>query len=498
MIEKVRKRLEEIAEKENTPTLDVVLAQFETAILLTKDDEPELEGEKLERRALTLLKEYINKQIYSKGKPFTFLNFGVLFAPKDKNKILRDKILKDWEDPGKRAGMIRQGKVMFMKIGEDKVPIKSFDIKDTHTEKSGDFTVLIIDKGEPCDLGAGDMPLPRDNRKTIKYANSDETYDNINQYSKRLTPNWGMTLQGVGFFDGLKKVKNKEKEIVEIEKTLKDSIKTRVQIFGALANPHSEHFIGKELIWFMPLKFDATENNRSNALVLQVNGKGTFTLGIKEIKVEKLVRFLNKKVSLTYKVLLDRANKMRDKAKEDKDEKLMKEAKETLKTAKLFKPYQKNKKYIPIIDLVDIEDFHYDYAVQYKEDEDSEDDEMIIDKNKSGWDNTDYDAFALCMCGYTGFFTKQGKKPKMMLTDWSVPDTLFVGFVPILNTDIENGEVYVCLGTSRSDSVYDESTGKYVKDPEGATPFPKIKGIKLVKSLKGITKKYEEKLEGDM
>lgn len=495
MIEKIKKVLEQIAEKENTPTLDVVLANFETAILITKDEDPSLEGEKLERRALTLLKEYINKQIYSKGKPFTFLNFGVLFAPKDKNKILRDKILKDWKDPGKRTGMIRQGKVMFMRIGEDKVPIKSYDVKDTHEEKSGDFTVLIIDKGEPCDLGAGDMPLPRDSRKKIKYANSDETYDNINQYSKQLTPNWSMTLQGVGFFDGLKKVKNENEEIIEVEKTIKDSIKARVQIFGALANPHSEHFLGKELIWFMPLKFDATENTRSNALVLQVTGKGTFTLGLKDINVEKVVKYLNTKFSKMYEAWHDRAKKMRDKATIDKDEDLMKKAKETLKTANLFKPYVTKKKYIPIIDLVEIEDFHYAYAVQYKENDDGE---MVLDKNKSGWDNTDYDAFALCRCAYTGFFTKTGKKPKMMLTDWSVPDTLFVGFVPILKTDIENGEVYVCLGTSRSDSVYDESTGKYVKDPEEATPFPKIKGIKLVKSLKGITKKYEAKLEGDM
>jgi len=496
MIEKIKKVLEQIAEKENTPSLDVVLANFESALLIVKDEDPSLEGEKLERRALTLLKDYINKQIYGKGKPFTFLNFGVLFAPKDKNKELRDKTLKSWEDPGKRAGMIRQGKVMFMKIGEDKVPIKSFDIKDTHTERDGDFTKLIIDKGEPCDVGAGDKPIPRDNRKKIKYVNSDEEYDNINQYSKPLSPNWAMTLNGVGLFDGVKNIKDKETgEIVEAEKTIKDSIKTRVQIFGPLANPHSEHFLGKESIWFMPLKFDATENNRSNALVQQVTGKGTFTLGLKDINVEKLVRYLNMKTSKMYEVLLDKANRMKDKANKDSDEDLLKKAKEVLKSAKLFKPYQKDKKYIPIIDLVDINDFHYDYAVQYKEDDEGE---MIVDKNKSGWDNTDYDAFALCKCAYTGFFTKQGKKPKMMLTDWSVPDTLFVGFVPILNTDIETGEVYVCLSTSRSDSVYDENTSKYVKDPEGATPFPKIKGIKLVKSLKGITKKYEEKLEGDM
>lgn len=494
MLEKIRKILEKIAEDEKTPPLKEVLIHFDTALLTTKEDEPELEGEKLERRALNLLKQYYDKQIYGKGNPFTFLNFGVLFPPKDKNKVLRDKTLKAWEDPGKRAGMIRQGKVMFMTIGEDRVPIKSFDSKDTHTEKDGDKTVLIIDKGEPCDVGAGDVPMPRDSRKTIKYEGNEEGNDNY-QYSYALDPNWGMTFIGVGFFDGVKNVKGKDGEVTEVEKTLRDSIKTRVQVYGPLANPHSEHFIGKESIWFMPLKFNASETGRSNAVVQQVVGKGTFEMGSKDINIEKLVSYLNKKFSKMYDVLLKKANQMKKKSKEEEDDGLLKEAKAMLKSAKLFKVYKKEKKYIPFIDLIEINDYHNTYAVQYKEDDEGD---LIVSRNKQGWDNTSFDAFALCKCFYKGFFSKKGKKPKMMLTDWSIPDSSFTGFVPILNTEIESGEVYVCLTTSRSDSVFDESTNKYVKDPEGATAFAKIKGIKLVKSMKGSVKKYEEKLEGDM
>ncbi len=502
MIDKIRKVLEQIAEDEKTPTLDVVLANYETAILQTKEEDPSLEGEKLERRALTVLKTFYQRQIYSKGSPFTYIPFGVSVAPMDKNKKLRDKILEDWKDPGKRADMIRKGKVMFMTIGEDRVPIKSYDIKDTHTEKKGDYTELIIDKGEPCDLGAGDIPFPRDYRKKIKYASGEGEYENLIQYSKPLTPNWTMTMFGVGFFDGIKKVRDKEtEEIIEKEKTFKDAIKARVQVFGALANPHSEHFLGKEAIWFMPLKFKASEGTKSNSAYLQATLKGTVELGLKSIDIEKLVGFINKKASMMYVSLYKKASVMRDQAKEEEDEILMKKAKDLLKRANPFKDFtvESGKQYIPVIDLVEIKDYHWKYAVQYKIiDEEDEDEELMVDKNKEGWDNVDFNAFALTKCGYEGFFSKAGKKPKMIITDWSIPDSVFCGFVPLLKTDIENGEVYISLTTSRGSSVYDESTGTYVKDPENAVPIPKIRGIKLVKGLKGIVKKYEEKLQGDM
>lgn len=504
MIDKIKRVLEQIAEDEKTPTLDVVLANFETAVLQTKAEDPNLEGVKLERRALNVLKTYYDKQIYSKGSPAMFIPFGVSVAPKDKNKKLRDEILKEWKNPGKRAGMIRQGKVMFMNIGDDRVPIKSFDIKDTHSEKKGDYIELIIDKGEPCDLGAGDIPLPRDYRKKISYVSGEGEYENFNQYSKRLNPNWTMTLFGIGYFEGVRKVKNKEtEEIEEVEKNLpRDAVKMRTQYFGALANPHHEHFLGKELIWFMPLKFNASENTTtSNFAFIRATCKGAVELGLKEFDIEKLVGIINKRVSTMYANLYRKSALMRDKAKEDEDEILMKKAKETLKTANLFKycSAESGKQYIPVIDLIDIDDYHHDYAVKWKiKDEEDEDEELIIDKNKEGWDNVNYDAFAFCKCHYKGFFTKTDKKPKMLLTDWSIPDTVFAGFVNILPTDIENGEVYITLTTSRGSSVYDESTGTYVKDPENAVPIPKVRGIKLVKGLKGILKKYEEKLEGDM
>ncbi len=504
MIDKIKRVLEKISEDEKTPTLDVVLANFETAVLEVKEEDPSLEGEKLERRALNLLKTYYDKQIYGKGSPFMHIPFGVSVAPMDKNKKLRDKILKDWENPGKRAKMIKQGKVMFMKIGEDRVPIKSFDIKNTHTEKVGDYTELIIDEGEPCDLGAGDKPLPRDYRKKIKYVSSKDEYENFNQYSKPLNPNWTMTLFGVGYFEGVKKVKDKETDnLIEVEKSLpRDAVKSRVQFFGALANPHHEHFLGKELIWFMPLKFNASENaTTSNSAFIRGTCKGAVELGLKEFNIEKLVKIINERVSTKYANLYRKSAGMRDKAKEDEDEALMKKAKEVLKEANLFKlcSAESGKQYIPTIDLIDIDDYHHDYAVKWVvKDEEDEDEELIIYKNKEGWDNVDFDAFAFCKCNYKGFFTRTGKKPKMLLTDWSIAGTMFAGFVNILPTNIENGEVYITLTTSRGSSVYDESTGTYVKDPENAVPIPKVRGIKLVKGLKGIMKKYEEKLEGDM
>ena len=502
MIDKIKNVLEQIAEDEKYPTLDVVLANFETAMLQTKEEDPSLEGVKLERRALTVLKTFYNQQLYSKGSPFTFIPFGVSVAPMDKNKKLRDKILKDWKDPGKRVDMIKKGKLMFTMIGENKTLIKKWEAKDTHNEKKGDFTELIIDKGEPCDIGAGDIPIPRDYRKKIKYASGEGEYDNTNQYSKPLNHNWTMTVFGVGFFDGIKKVIDKESgELIEKEKKIgSDGYKARVQIFGPLANPHGEHFLGKEPIWFMPLKFNASEGNKSNMAFVRATLKGAVELGLKNIDIEKLVSFINKRVSMTYVSLYKKAAEMRDEAKDTEDETLMKKAKELLKKANLFKGFtvDTGKKYIPVIDLVEIKDYHWKYAVQWKiKDEEDEDEELIVDKNKEGWDNVDYDAFALTKCSYQGFFSKSGKKPKMIITDWSIPDSVYAGFVPLLKTDIENGEAYISLTTSRGSSVYDESTGTYVKDPENAVPIPKIRGIRLTKGLKGIIKKFEEKLTGD-
>jgi len=504
MIEKIRKILEKIAEDEKTPTLDVVLANFETALLQTKEEDPSLEGVKLERRALTVLKTFYNQQIYSKGSPFTFIPFGVSVGPMDKNKKLRDIILKGWKDPSKRATMIRKGKFMFTMIGENRTLVKSWEAKDTHTEKKGDYTELIIDKGVPCDIGAGDIPVPRDYRKKIKYASGEGEYDNTIQYSKPLTHNWTLTLFGVGFFNGLKKAIDKETgEFIEKEKKIgSDGYKARVQIFGALANPHSEHFLGKEPIWFMPLNFNASEGNNSNMANIKATLKGSVELGLKNIDIEKLVGFINKRISTTYGKLYKVATAMRTEAKADSDEDLMKKAKETLKKANLFKVFstesESGKQYIPMIDLVEIKDYHWKYAVQWKvQDEEADDEVLIVDKSKEGWDNVDYDAFALSKCSYTGFFSKAGKKPKIILTDWSIPDSIFAGFVPVLKTDIESGEAYISLTTSRGSSVYDESTGKYVKDPENAVPIPKIRGLRLTKGLKGIIKKFEEKLTGD-
>jgi len=503
MIDKIRKVLEQIAENEKTPTLDVVLANYETAILQTQEEDPSLEGLKLEKRALTVLKTFYQRQIYSKGSPFTFIPFGVSVTPMDKNKKLRDKILEDWKDPGLRTGMIKKGKFMFTMDGEKRLLVKKWEAKDTHTEKKGDFTELIIDKGEPCDVGAGDIPIPRDYRKKIKYASGEGEYDNTNQYSKPLNHNWTTTLFGVGFFDGIKKVLDKESgELIEKEKKIgSDGYKARVQIFGPLANPHNEHFLGKEPIWFMPLRFNASEGNNSNMAFIRSTLKGTVELGLKNIDIEKLVGFINKRISVTYKKLYEKAKDMRDQAKADEDEILMKKSKDLLKNANLFKGFtvKSGNKYIPMIDLVELEDYHWKYAVKYKlEDEEDEDSPLIVDKNKEGWDNVDYDAFALSKCSYEGFFTKSGKKPKMIITDWSIPDSVFCGFVPILKTDIESGEVYISLTTSRGSSVYDESTGNYVKDPENAVPIPKIRGIRLTKGLEGILKKFEEKLQGDM
>jgi hypothetical protein len=307
-----------------------------------------------------------------------------------------------------------------------------------------------------------------------------------------------MTLFGVGYFDGIRKAKDENGEIVEKEKNIAtDGMKSRVQVFGELADPHSDHFFCKLPIWFMPLKLEVSEKTASNSVMLQVNLKKAVEVGIANIDIEKLIGIINRRVSMYYAVFHKKAVQMETEATTKGDDALLKKAKDAMKIAEMFKEFspEVDKQYIPLIDLVDIESYHYKYAAKYKENKDGD---LVVQKSKDGWDVVDFNAFAICKCGYSGFFSKEGKSPKLILSDWSIPDSIFAGFVPYLSTDMETGEVYISLTTSRGSSVYDESTQTYVKDPENATPNPKIRGIRLVKGLKGIVEKYQQSLTGDM
>jgi hypothetical protein len=114
------------------------------------------------------------------------------------------------------------------------------------------------------------------------------------------------------------------------------------------------------------------------------------------------------------------------------------------------------------------------------------------------WDKIDFDAFALCECTFNGVYEKEGKKPKMILSDISLPqdnNNIYCGFANGIDTKIPSSSVILSLTTARGNQVYDPDTKTYIDDEENATAFPKVKGIKVLIDFQKID---IEKLFGDL
>lgn len=93
MHEKIVRALEEIADDERYPPLNTVIANFKTAMLVIEEEgDPNLDEEKVQRRALSILKESYNKQWFS---------IDQYKSLKEENEML-DKIITDEEEEKER------------------------------------------------------------------------------------------------------------------------------------------------------------------------------------------------------------------------------------------------------------------------------------------------------------------------------------------------------------------------------------------------------------
>ena len=172
--EKIAKALEKIAETEER-ALEEINVMFESAKLKIQELDPSITGIKIDKRALSYLKSHFNSQKFNKGVGFNFVPMGVSISARDRNKKLREEILKDWAEPPNRKTIIHKGQIMTMDIDDDKVPVKT--ITKSHYEKD---VGLIVDDGEICE--PEDTPIPRDYREKNEYG--DNEYENFDYNRK--------------------------------------------------------------------------------------------------------------------------------------------------------------------------------------------------------------------------------------------------------------------------------------------------------------------------
>ena len=507
-------KLEELSNNNEEKLADVMVL-FMTLKPRILELEPHLTDMKANIRTYNGLLNYYSNKKFNRGTEFIIIPMGVNQEPKDSNKKLSDEILKDFSNPQKRLQMIAgktgdgsDGKVMVMKTSDklvDDVDVFFTDVykpvnkirKMTQLSNS-EWVVVDGDLWQP-----GDNPIPRNYNKTIQYVKDGEVYENRG-WSKQLIPNWKFVIFGVGYFAGIKKVKltgknPKGHDVIDIKKVSKnpveDGLVSRITFYGAYANPNSPKFIGKKALWFKACKLKVVDSKYSNELFLQVTAKTDIEVGSKKLKITDILEKINIRIDKKAKKLMSIVSKTnfeeipKDKAKKLHD------------LEALYKKFT-SVPYIPIIDLAGVDHYHKHHrAISIKVptvgDDSGEVVISIVKDEGDVWDKIDFNSFAISECAFTGVYTKEGKPPKMILSDYSLPDnqSLFCRFSNGINSDLPPSSVYVSLTTSRGNQAYDPDTKKFVVDPENAVAIPKIKGIGVIMDYSKIDM---EKLVGDL
>lgn len=480
-------KLETLAEANEVGFQDV-LVLFQLYKQKVKELFPHLSDIKLDIRSYNGLLDYYNNKKFNKGAEFAIIPFGIMNEAKDTNKEMRDTILKDFSNPTKRIEMIKQGKVMVMKTSDKAIddktvfytdvykPVKS--IRETTKMDTGEVVVVQGELWQP-----GDQPIARDYRAQIQYEGRDP-FDNWN-WSQPLTPNWKITLFGIGLYSGQKEIRNSDGTVTKKTKNIiTDGLVAKVTFYGDLANPTSPKFVAKRPLWFKPCKVKTVDTKYSNELFFNLTAKGEIEDSQDKLEIIDIMSKINQRIKQKAIVVdktyhgVDLNELPKEKAKKLQD---------------IYDLYSKFLKveYVPIIDLVGINNYHMTHKAILGED-------GKPTKNEEGvWDNTDFNSFALCECAFTGVYKRDKSAPKFILTDYSLPDnqSVFAKFSAGMDSEIPASSVYVVLTTSRGNQAYDPDTTKFIFNPDEAVAIPKIRGVGVILDF---TKINVEQLLGDM
>lgn len=475
MEEKLKTLAENAEEK-----IEDVISLFKAVRIAIKEKFPyELTEGKINKKTFDAINDHYTSAKFKRAREMFFIPFGVFSESKDQNEELRNEILKEFSEPQNRLKMIEEGKVMVIKVSDKKIDGKEVFYTDVFkavknreslklTTVNDESVVVDGDLWQP-----GDSPIPRDYRRKKVYDNK-ESYDNY-QFSKPLDPAWRIKIFGIGFYTGTrdKKIKDPETGEIDIIKAPKDILNNGVICVISwkkdFANQSTPSFILKKPIFFNPCKIKAFDTSQSNDLFIQSTAAtDAEIMGGTKLNMSKLVKYISDRVKSqvsTAKNLLDNTDP--ETVPKNKYDKI----KDFYDLGKKFIDVD----YIPFIELSDVEKYHMTHkAVKDK-------DGKII-KDESGWDKTDFNSFALCECSLTGFYTKDGQPPKMIITDSSLQSeqSLFLKFSNGIKSDLPASSVILSLTTSRGNQIYDKDTKQWIVNPDEAKPNAKIKGIKLL------------------
>lgn len=505
--EDMKAKLEELG-KANDEKIEDVIALFmalKTKILML---EPHLPDMKANIRTYNGLAGYYSNKRFNRGTEFIITPMGVQQEPKDTNKELRDEILKDFSNPEKRLKMIAgdsgdgtDGQVMVMKTSDKIIDEKNVFFTDVYKPvkiirkmtklSTGEWVVVEGDLWQP-----GDKPLARNYNKTVQYVEDGEVYKNRG-WSRALVSNWKFSIFGVGYFSGTKQVKDADGVKKVPKNTVNDGLVSRITFYGDHANPNSPKFIGKKALWFKPCKLKVVDSKYSNELFLQVTAKTDIEVSSKKLNIPSILEKVNGRILNESKRLMMLIDKT------DFNELPKGKAKKLHDLEALYKKFI-TVDYIPVIDLASVNEYHITHrAISETVTEIGEEGvagEVIIriKKDENGvWDSIDFNSFAISECAFTSLYTRDGQAPKMILTDYSLPEnqSLFVKFSNGVDAELPPSSVYVSLTTSRGNQAYDPDTKKFVVDPDNAVAIPKIKGVGVILDYSKID---IEKLVGDL
>lgn len=503
--EEFKNKLEELA-KDNDEKVADVMVLFVALRNKILEIEPHLSDMKANIRTYNGLTGYYSNKRFNRGSEFIIIPMGIQQESKDTNKELRDEIIKDFSNPQKRLEMIAgksgdgtDGQVMVMKISDKLIDEKTVFFTDVYKPvkiirkmtqlSNGEWIVVDGDLWTP-----GDKPVPRNYNKTIQYVEGGEIYTNRG-WSRRLDPNWKFAIFGVGYFSGIKNVITEEGKKRIPKNIVEDGFISRITYYGDYANPNSPKFIGKKALWFKACKLKVVDTKYSNELFLQVTAKTDIEVGSKKLKIPEIISKINARVSTS-------SNKLKDIISKTNFDELPKgKAKKLHDLETLYKKYV-DLSYIPVIDLSEINDYHRTHrAISITVPAIGDDSGNVIVKIQKGedgiWDNIDFNSFAISECALSGVYTRDDKPPKMILSDYSLPEnqSLFAKFSNGIDSDLPPSSVYVSLTTSRGNRAYDPDTKEFVVDPENAVAIPKIKGIGIIMDYSKID---IDKLIGDL